>query len=66
MKSRSDRDRLIMEAVEKYGYGQKEVADFLGLHFSTISRIVKGRDPKKTGYNIGTLKTGSATLQRNI
>jgi REP element-mobilizing transposase RayT len=61
MKSRFDRDRLIIEAVEKYGYGQKEVGDFLGLHFSTISRIVNERDP-----NIGTLKTGSVTLQRNI
>lgn len=26
------------EAVERYGYSQKEVADYLGLHYSTISR----------------------------
>lgn len=33
------RNRRIVEAVEKYGYSQKEVADHLGMHYSTISRI---------------------------
>lgn len=38
------RDQKIAEAVEVYGYNQKEVADFLGLHYSTISRLVNQRN----------------------
>jgi putative transposase len=34
------RDRLIAEAVTAHGYSQMEVASFLGLHYSTISRIL--------------------------
>jgi helix-turn-helix protein len=30
----------MIEAVEKHGYSQKEVADHLGMHYSTISKIV--------------------------
>jgi REP element-mobilizing transposase RayT len=30
----------IKEAIERYGYTQKEVADYLGVHYSTISRVV--------------------------
>ena len=40
---RDDRDERICEAVEKHGYKQKEVADHLGLHFASISRILKTR-----------------------
>ncbi len=36
------RRKMILEAVERYGYRQKEIADHLGLHYSLISRIVKG------------------------
>jgi putative transposase len=32
----------IVKAVEQYGYRQSEVADYLGIHYSTISRIAKG------------------------
>ena len=34
------RDKKIIKAVEEYGYSQKEVADYLGIHYSTISRLV--------------------------
>jgi len=37
---KGSRDWSIVEAVEAYGYNQKEVADYLGLHYSTISRVV--------------------------
>jgi DNA-directed RNA polymerase specialized sigma24 family protein len=49
LKARATRDRKITEAVEEYGYAQREVADHLGLHFSTVSRIMrgKGRTSKK-------------------
>ena len=35
------RNVKIVESVEKYSYSQKEVADYLGLHYSTISRLIK-------------------------
>ena len=38
---RSDRDSRIYEAVRIYHYKLQEVADYLGLHFSTISVIAK-------------------------
>ena len=38
--SKASRDRLITEAVTAHGYSQMEVASFLSLHYSTISRIV--------------------------
>ena len=34
------RDEKIVQAVEAYGYSQKEVADYLEMHYSTISRLV--------------------------
>jgi REP element-mobilizing transposase RayT len=37
------RNETIRAAVEKYGYGQNEVSEHLGLHYTTISRIVSGR-----------------------
>lgn len=40
-KRKAARDKLIAEAVKRYGYSQQEVAGFLGLHYSTISRLVK-------------------------
>lgn len=40
-KRKASRDRIIAEAVKRYGYSQMEVANFLGLHYSTISRLIK-------------------------
>ncbi len=36
-----ERNVKIVESVEKYRYSQWEVADYLGLHYSTISRLLK-------------------------
>lgn len=36
-----ERESEIVEAVIKWNYKQKEIADYLGLHYSTISKIVK-------------------------
>ena len=33
---------LILKAVEQHGYRQQEVAEHLGLHYSSVSRIMKG------------------------
>lgn len=38
--SRQERNAGIVEAVERWGYSQKEVADRLGMHYSSVSRIV--------------------------
>ena len=40
--SKRRRDELIAKAVTRYGYSQVELARFLGLHYSTISRILAG------------------------
>jgi putative transposase len=40
---RETRDRKIAEAVKEYGYTQREVADYLGMHFSSVSRIMRGK-----------------------
>ncbi|MBI4529070.1 MAG: hypothetical protein HY695_35175 [Deltaproteobacteria bacterium] len=37
---KQSRDQLITKAVGEYGYSQMEVARFLDLHYSTISRIL--------------------------
>jgi REP element-mobilizing transposase RayT len=34
------RNDKIVEAVDRYGYTQKEIADYLGFHYSTISRLI--------------------------
>ena len=39
---RGKRNELIFAAVEEWGYSQKEVADYLSLHYSTVSRLGKG------------------------
>ncbi len=35
------RNKKIVESIEEYGYSQKEVADYLEMHYSTISKLVK-------------------------
>lgn len=40
---RAKRDRTIREAVEKFGYTQRAVADHLGFHFTYVSRILNER-----------------------
>ena len=42
--SRADRNKGIMNAVYKYAYSQREVADYLGLHYSTVSVAMKRKD----------------------
>jgi hypothetical protein len=35
------RDRGITEAVKRWGYSEREVADYLKLHYSTLSRLIR-------------------------
>ena len=41
LQNKGARDERIIEAVERYGYSQKQIADHLGLHFSSVSRIMR-------------------------
>jgi putative transposase len=43
IRSQDKRNAKIVEAVEKYGYTQRQIADFLGMHFSSVSRILRQR-----------------------
>ena len=36
-----ERNVKIVESVEKYSYSRKDVVDYLGLHYSIISRLLK-------------------------
>ncbi len=37
------RDKKIIEAVQKYGYTQQQIAAHLNMHYSTISNLVRGK-----------------------
>jgi len=38
--NRKQRNEVITKAVQVHGYSQKEIADYLELHYCTISRIL--------------------------
>jgi DNA-binding transcriptional regulator LsrR (DeoR family) len=38
------RYQVIGEAVHRYGYQQNEVAKYLGLYYSTVSRLLKDQE----------------------
>jgi hypothetical protein len=40
IRNRKRRNETIKEAVDKHGYKQKEVADYLGLHYTSVSRLL--------------------------
>ncbi|MBC7098884.1 transposase [Candidatus Bipolaricaulota bacterium] len=46
VKTKDERDAKICQAVLEYGYRLAEVGEYLGLHYSTISRIVGRRNSK--------------------
>lgn len=39
--NKSNRKHMVLEAIEIHGYSQKQIADYLNLHYSTISKIIK-------------------------
>jgi putative transposase len=44
--TKSKRDALIVEAVYRYGYSQRQVADSLNLHYATVSRLANQDDTR--------------------
>ncbi|MBM3301714.1 MAG: transposase, partial [Deltaproteobacteria bacterium] len=49
LRSRSKRDRAIAKAHVHFGYSQQQIARHVGLHYSTVSRIVQRERKKSTG-----------------
>ena len=45
--SKREGNLKIVESVAKCGYNQKEVADCMGLHYLTISRLMKNGRSKE-------------------
>jgi hypothetical protein len=41
LQNQQEKYERIVEAIEQHGYTQKEIADHLGFHFSSISRILR-------------------------
>jgi len=47
--TKAKRDALIKRAVNRYGYSQREIADSVGLHYATVSRLARqGNTTSKT------------------
>ena len=44
--TRTQRDARIVQAVHRYGYSQREIADFLELRYATISRLANSFDTR--------------------
>ena len=48
LRDKRRRNGRIVEAVQEHGCTQREVADFLGMHFTSISRIMREREKMLT------------------
>jgi putative transposase len=53
--SRADRNARCAVAVRSFGYTLRELADFLGLHYATISRVLEQSD--NLGHEMSYFKT---------
>ena len=40
------RNKLMYNAIIEHGYSQKEMADYLGLHYSTVSRLIRAQEKR--------------------
>jgi putative transposase len=45
--SKRERNEKIRAANHEHGYNQKEIADYLGMHYSTISRLIGNKSKKR-------------------
>jgi putative transposase len=46
-KTKKKRDEEIVASYVTYGYEQKEIANFLGIHYTTVSHVIKRYDAKR-------------------
>ncbi len=44
--TKTKRDARIAEAVHRDGYSQRQVADYVNLHYATVSRLANQRDTR--------------------
>lgn len=44
--TKDKRDEIIYNAFMNYGYTLKEISDYLGIHYTTVSKIIKAREIK--------------------
>ena len=44
LRDKRKRDKSIGEAVFEHGYTQREIADHLRIHFTSVSRILRAKD----------------------
>jgi transposase len=42
------RDRGIAEAIKRWGYSEKEIVDYLRLHYFTVNRLIRREADSKT------------------
>ncbi len=47
IQQKQERNNAIYDACIQYGYTLKEVADFLGIHYTTVSNIIRNHDNDK-------------------
>jgi transposase len=66
LEDRRKRAQGVIKAVLMYGYSQKEVADYIGIHYSTVSKIVKkgggNKKCKKQDLTPFTVKSQSFSI----
>jgi len=41
VRTRSQKDKAMYEAHLKYGYTLKDIAEYIGVHYTTVSRVIK-------------------------
>jgi len=41
VRTRSQKDKAMYETHQQYGYTLKDIAEFIGLHYTTVSRVIK-------------------------
>jgi len=58
VKDRGFSDEMLQSVVEDYGYSQKQLADHLGVHYSTISRLMN-RLPDYAIFSASILISGN-------
>jgi hypothetical protein len=53
VRSKSERDMRAVAAVRDHGYAMRQVAEFLGLHYITVSRALARADAGHAGRDVG-------------
>ena len=56
-RDRRERDRRLYTAHITYGYNLKEIGDYLGIHYSTVSKALKNIQKDRKSHNYSRFKT---------